>query len=79
MGAGKSASRSQASAGASDKTRKSLAPEARPLGAPLSPHLQVWRWHVTMLCSILHRVTGVGLYVGAFVVTAWLVALGHGA
>ncbi len=29
---------------------------------PLSPHLQVWRWHVTMLTSILHRVTGVGLY-----------------
>jgi succinate dehydrogenase / fumarate reductase cytochrome b subunit len=67
---------SQASAGASDKARKG---GPKPLVQPLSPHLQVWRWHVTMLCSILHRVTGVGLYVGAFVVTAWLVALAGGA
>lgn len=45
---------------------------------PLSPHLQVWRWHVTMLTSILHRATGVALYVGAIVVTIWLVALAAG-
>lgn len=64
---------SQASAGASDKTRKS-APKPR----PLSPHLQVWRWHVTMLGSILHRVTGVGLYVGTILVVAWLVSLALG-
>ena len=41
---------------------------------PLSPHLQIWRWHITMLTSILHRVTGVGLYVGALILTgmgAW--------
>jgi succinate dehydrogenase / fumarate reductase cytochrome b subunit len=50
------------------------APRAR----PLSPHLQVWRWHATMLTSILHRATGVGLYVGALVLTAWLVALALG-
>ncbi len=64
---------SQASAGAQDKARK-----GKPRELPLSPHLQIWRWHVTMLGSILHRVTGIGLYVGAIVVTAWLAALALG-
>ena len=32
---------------------------------PLSPHLQIWRWHVTMAASILNRITGVGLALGA--------------
>lgn len=45
---------------------------------PLSPHLQVWRWHVTMLGSILHRATGVALYGGVAVIAAWLVALASG-
>jgi succinate dehydrogenase / fumarate reductase cytochrome b subunit len=51
---------------------------ARALERPLSPHLQVWRWHVTMLGSILHRATGVALYGGAVVVTAWIAALSAG-
>ena len=42
---------------------------------PLSPHLQIWRWHVTMLTSILHRVTGVGLYLAGLIVAAWAVSL----
>lgn len=45
---------------------------------PLSPHLQVWRWHVTMLGSILHRMTGGALTGGALVVIAWLAALASG-
>ncbi len=45
---------------------------------PKSPHLTVWRWHVTMLNSILHRATGVANYVGAFVVVAWLFAAASG-
>lgn len=45
---------------------------------PLSPHLQVWRWHVTMACSILTRATGVALYVGALVLAGWAVALASG-
>ena len=32
---------------------------------PMSPHLQVWRWHITMACSILHRGCIIGLWVGA--------------
>jgi len=45
---------------------------------PLSPHLQVWRWHITMATSILHRATGVALYVGALIAAAWAVALAEG-
>jgi succinate dehydrogenase / fumarate reductase cytochrome b subunit len=45
---------------------------------PLSPHLQVWRWHVTMFASILHRVTGVALYAGVIVLVLWLCALAAG-
>jgi succinate dehydrogenase / fumarate reductase cytochrome b subunit len=45
---------------------------------PLSPHLQVWRFHLTMLTSILHRITGVGLYLGALVVAAWAISLAAG-
>ena len=45
---------------------------------PLSPHLQVWRWHVTMLASILVRVSGGALSVGALFVVAWLAALAFG-
>lgn len=47
----------------------------------LSPHLQVWRWHITMFSSIMHRVTGFGSTVGLIMMVAWLVslALGHDA
>ncbi len=45
---------------------------------PLSPHLQVWRWHITMATSILHRATGVALYVGALIAAAWAVTLASG-
>jgi succinate dehydrogenase / fumarate reductase cytochrome b subunit len=41
---------------------------------PLSPHLQVYRWPVSMAISILHRVTGVGLGLGTLLLTWWLVA-----
>ena len=45
---------------------------------PLSPHLQVWRWHATMLASILTRATGVALYVGALIVAGWALSLALG-
>jgi succinate dehydrogenase / fumarate reductase, cytochrome b subunit len=44
----------------------------------MSPHLQIWRWHVTMLTSILHRVTGVGLYLAGLIIAAWAVSLAAG-
>lgn len=49
-----------------------------PQDRPMSPHLQVWRWHVTMATSILHRATGMALYVGALVVAGWFIALAAG-
>ncbi|MBE7218843.1 MAG: succinate dehydrogenase, cytochrome b556 subunit [Caulobacteraceae bacterium] len=45
---------------------------------PLSPHLQVWRWHVTMAASIATRATGVALYVGALIAAAFAVCLAMG-
>lgn len=45
---------------------------------PLSPHLQIYRWPVTMGTSILHRITGVGLAFGAVILAWWLVAAAAG-
>lgn len=45
---------------------------------PLSPHLQVWRWHITMACSILHRATVFALYVGVLLLAGWALALASG-
>jgi succinate dehydrogenase / fumarate reductase cytochrome b subunit len=44
----------------------------------MSPHLSVWRWHITMASSIANRATGVALYVGALIGAAWAVALASG-
>lgn len=41
---------------------------------PLSPHVQVYRWPISMALSITHRVTGVGLGLGTLMLTCWLVA-----
>lgn len=45
---------------------------------PLSPHLQVYRWQISNTLSILHRLTGVGLSLGALVLVGWLLALAGG-
>lgn len=45
---------------------------------PLSPHLQVYRWQITMVMSILFRATGIALSVGAFVMAWWLLAVAAG-
>ncbi|MCB2136595.1 MAG: succinate dehydrogenase, cytochrome b556 subunit [Rhodobacteraceae bacterium] len=44
------------------------------LNRPLSPHLQIYRWHVPMLTSILTRVTGNALIVAALLIVWWLLA-----
>lgn len=49
-----------------------------PRERPMSPHLTVWRWHITMASSIAHRVTGVALYVGALIAAGWAIALASG-
>lgn len=41
---------------------------------PLSPHLQTYRWTLTMALSIVHRATGVALYFGTLLLAWWLIA-----
>jgi len=45
---------------------------------PLSPHMTIYRWPVTMMTSITHRATGVGLSVGAIILAWWLVSISNG-
>jgi succinate dehydrogenase / fumarate reductase cytochrome b subunit len=45
---------------------------------PLSPHLGIYRWQITNTLSIVHRMTGVTLSLGAVILTAWLIALAGG-
>jgi succinate dehydrogenase / fumarate reductase cytochrome b subunit len=45
---------------------------------PLSPHVQIYRWPLTMALSILNRVAGIGLALGLILVTWWLLALASG-
>lgn len=45
---------------------------------PLSPHLQIYRWPVTMATSILHRATGCGLAAGTLLLAWWLAAAAAG-
>lgn len=45
---------------------------------PLSPHLQIWRWTVTMAASITHRATGLALYAGAALLALWFASAALG-
>ena len=41
---------------------------------PLSPHLQIYKPMLTMMMSIMHRITGIGLYFGIILLVWWLTA-----
>ena len=41
---------------------------------PLSPHLQIYKPLLTMMMSIVHRMTGAALYFGTLLVAWWLLA-----
>lgn len=45
---------------------------------PLSPHLQIYRWYLSMVLSILHRATGVALAGGMVLFAWWLLAAATG-
>ena len=45
-----------------------------PPARPLSPHLGIYRFTLTMAMSIAHRITGAGLYVGLLLLAWFLVA-----
>jgi succinate dehydrogenase / fumarate reductase cytochrome b subunit len=45
---------------------------------PLSPHLSIYRWPITMTLSILHRATGIGMSVGFILLVVWLADAANG-
>ncbi len=45
---------------------------------PISPHLQIYRPMLTMTMSIVHRITGAGLYFGMLLLAWWLIAAAAG-
>ncbi len=45
---------------------------------PLSPHLQIWGWTVTMASSITHRATGAALYSGTVLLAIWAFFMAQG-
>ena len=45
---------------------------------PLSPHLSIYKPMLTMIMSIVHRVTGAALYVGTILMVWWLLAAAAG-
>ena len=53
-------------------------PQLAPRGRPMSPHLGIYRWPVTMATSIAHRATGIALSAGSFVLCWWLIAVASG-
>ena len=38
---------------------------------PLSPHIQIYRWHVSSLVSISHRITGIINIIGISFICLW--------
>jgi succinate dehydrogenase / fumarate reductase cytochrome b subunit len=48
--------------------------DAKRAERPLSPHLQIYRWQVPMLTSILTRITGHALVAGVVLGIWWLLA-----
>ena len=49
-----------------------------PRERPLSPHTTIWRWHLTMATSILHRASGCALYGGGLILAVWAMTLAAG-
>ena len=45
---------------------------------PLSPHLLAYKWEITMVLSIVQRITGFGLFFGTALIGWWLVAAAIG-
>ena len=45
---------------------------------PLSPHLQIYRWHISSLISITHRISGVINLLSLILIFYWLVVLSFG-
>jgi succinate dehydrogenase / fumarate reductase cytochrome b subunit len=55
-----------------------MAQQSAERARPLSPHLQIYRWPVTMATSIAHRATGIALSAGIVLLAWWLIAAAAG-
>jgi succinate dehydrogenase cytochrome b subunit len=55
-----------------------MAESTRIVERPLSPHLGIYRMTITMVMSIVHRITGAALYVGTLLLAAWLISAAMG-
>ncbi len=53
--------------------------DAKLILRPVSPHIGIYRWPITMVASILNRATGIALSVGSLLLVWWLVAAASGA
>ena len=42
---------------------------------PLSPHLQIYRWHLSMILSITHRIIGIVNSVAIILICSWTISL----
>ena len=42
---------------------------------PLSPHLQIYKWHLSMILSITHRIIGVVNSVAIILICLWTISL----
>ena len=45
---------------------------------PLSPHLQIYRWHISSLLSITHRISGIINLIALTLMFCWLLVLSLG-
>jgi succinate dehydrogenase / fumarate reductase cytochrome b subunit len=51
--------------------------DSRPVARPLSPHLQIYKPMLSMMMSIMHRITGAALFFGTILFVWWLSAAAH--
>ena len=42
---------------------------------PLSPHLQIYRWHLSMILSIAHRIIGIVNSIAIILICLWTISL----
>ena len=45
---------------------------------PLSPHIQIYRWHISSLVSISHRITGIINIIAITLICLWVSLLSLG-
>ena len=55
-----------------------MADTRAPVQRPISPHISIYKPMLTMMMSIVHRITGIALYLGTLLLVWWLIAAASG-